>query len=34
MKRKLAVIRHDPWLEQYADAINGRHEAAIRKERE
>ena len=34
MKRKLAVIRHDPWLEPYADAINGRHEDAIRKERE
>lgn len=32
MEKKLAIIRHDPWLEPYEDAINGRHEDAIRKE--
>lgn len=34
MKKTLAIIRHDPWLEPYADAINGRHEEAVRKENE
>ena len=31
MKRKLAVIRHDPWLEPYEDAIRGRHDHALWK---
>lgn len=34
MKKTLAIIRHDPWLEPYSDAINGRHEDALRKEKE
>ena len=34
MKKTLAIIRHDPWLEPFADAINGRHEDAVRKEKE
>ena len=34
MKKTLAIIRHDPWLEPYSDAINGRHEDAVRKEKE
>ena len=34
MKKTLALIRHDEWLEPYADAINGRHEDAVRKEKE
>lgn len=32
--RKLNLIKHDPWLEPFADAINGRHDDALRKERE
>ena len=32
MEKKLAIVRHDPWLEPYEDAIKGRHEDAIRKE--
>ncbi len=31
---KLAIIKNDPWLEPYADAINGRHEDAVKKEKE
>ena len=34
MKKKLAIIKNDPWLEPYSDAINGRHEDAVRKEKE
>ena len=34
MKKTLAIIRHDPWLEPYSDAINGRHDEAVRKEKE
>ena len=34
MKRVLPIIKNDPWLEPYADAINGRHEDVIRKEKE
>ena len=34
MEKTLGIIRHDPWLEPYADAIKGRHEDAIRKEAE
>ena len=31
---KLNLIKNDPWLEPFAEAINGRHEDAIRKEKE
>ena len=34
MKKKLAIYRNDPWLEPYADAIEGRHEDVVRKEAE
>lgn len=34
MKKKLAILKNDPWLEPFADAINGRHEDAVRKESE
>ncbi len=27
----LPIIKNDPWLEPYADAINGRHDDALRK---
>lgn len=30
----LNLIKNDPWLEPYADAINGRHQHAINKEAE
>ena len=30
----LPIIKNDPWLEPYADAINGRHEDAVRKLKE
>ena len=30
----LNLIKNDPWLEPYADAINGRHQHAIDKEAE
>jgi 1,4-alpha-glucan branching enzyme len=30
--KKLAIYRNDPWLEPYAEAIEGRHQDAIRKE--
>ena len=33
-KKPLALYRNDPWLEPYADAIEGRHEDALRKEAE
>ena len=29
MEKKLAIVRHDPWLEPYEDAIKGRHDDAI-----
>ncbi len=32
--KKLAIYRTDPWLEPYADAIEGRHQDAVRKEAE
>jgi len=32
--KTLNIIKNDPWLEPYADAINGRHEDAMRKEAE
>ncbi len=28
----LNLIKNDPWLEPFADAINGRHQHAIDKE--
>ncbi len=31
MKKKLKILRNDPWLEPYATAIEGRHEDVIRK---
>ena len=31
MKKQLAILRHDPWLEPFAPAIEGRHEDVIRK---
>ena len=34
MKKVLPIIKNDPWLEPYADAINGRHEDVIRKQKE
>ncbi len=34
MKKTLAIIRHDPWLEPYEEAITGRHNDAIKKEAE
>ena len=30
----LNLIKNDPWLEPFADAINGRHQHAIDKESE
>ena len=30
----LPIIKNDPWLEPYADAINGRHQDAERKRKE
>ena len=34
MEKTLGIIRHDPWLEPYSEAIKGRHEDAVRKEAE
>lgn len=34
MKRKLRILKNDPWLEPFREAIEGRHEDALRKERE
>ena len=31
MKKKLAILRNDPWLEPFAPAIEGRHEDVERK---
>lgn len=31
MKKQLAILRNDPWLEPYADAIEGRHQDVINK---
>lgn len=33
-RKVLNIIKNDPWLEPYADAINGRHEETLRKEAE
>lgn len=32
--QKLAVVANDPWLEPYAEAIEGRHAEAIKREKE
>ena len=34
MKRKLQILKNDPWLEPFRAAIEGRHEDALRKEQE
>lgn len=34
MDKVLNIIKNDPWLEPYANAINGRHQHAIEKEKE
>ena len=34
MDKVLNIISNDPWLEPYADAINGRHGMVINKEKE
>lgn len=31
MKKELAILRNDPWLEPYKAAIDGRHEDVIKK---
>lgn len=33
-KKELALLRNDPWLEPFAEAIKGRHEDAVKKEHE
>ena len=33
-KKTLNIIKNDPWLEPYSDAITGRHNDAVNKERE
>lgn len=32
--RRLGILKNDPWLEPYAEAIIGRHNDALRRERE
>ena len=32
MDKVLNIIKNDPWLEPYADAINGRHQHVVEKE--
>lgn len=34
MDKVLNIIKSDPWLEPYADAINGRHQHVVEKEKE
>ena len=34
MDKVLNIIKNDPWLEPYADAINGRYNMVLRKEKE
>lgn len=34
MKRKLQILKNDPWLEPFRAVIDGRHEDALRKEKE
>ena len=31
MKHNLKILRNDPWLEPFADAIVGRHDEIVRK---
>ena len=31
-KDRLKLVKNDPWLEPFEDAINGRHQYAIAKE--
>ena len=31
MKKSLAIIKDDPWLEPFAPAIEGRHQDAVKK---
>ena len=33
-KKTLAIIKNDPWLKPYAEAIEGRHNDALKKEAE
>ena len=33
-RRRLSILRNDPWLEPYAEAIEGRHAEALRREKE
>ena len=33
-KKPLNIIKNDPWLEPYSAAIEGRHEDAVKKEKE
>ena len=33
-KKLLPILRNDPWLEPYAEAVEGRHADALRKEKE
>ncbi len=32
--KSLPILKNDPWLEPFADAIIGRHEDALHKETE
>lgn len=32
--KQLNIIKNDPWLEPFSDAIEGRHNDAVNKERE
>ena len=34
MDEVLKIIKNDPWLEPYSDAIKGRHQHVIDKEKE
>ncbi len=34
MAKILNILKNDPWLEPYAEAITGRHQDAVRKEKE
>lgn len=33
-KKTLNILKNDPWLEPYAEAITGRHNDAVNKEAE
>lgn len=34
MKKKLSIIKNDPWLEPYSEVIEGRYENVVNKEKE